>query len=127
MGAKIERFEDIVAWQEARELNREIYRLGESSRLANDFALRDQIRRASISIMANIAEGFERRSRRDFRHFLGIALGSTSEVRSHLYVALDLGYLDQPEFKRLYERTTLISKLIFGFMKRLSTDIDPGR
>jgi four helix bundle protein len=127
VGQKIERFEDIVAWQEARELNREVYRLGESSRLAKDFALRDQIRRASISIMANIAEGFERRSKRDFRHFLGIALGSTAEVRSHLYIALDLGYLEQTDFDKLYQRATLISRLIFGFMKRLSTDIDSGR
>lgn len=73
---KIERFEEIKAWQEARALTRMVYELTKGDRFARDFGLRDQIQRAAVSVMANIAEGFERQSRKDFRHFLGIALGS---------------------------------------------------
>jgi len=119
----IERFEEIKAWQEARVLTRMVYELTKGERFARDFGLRDQIQRAAASVMANIAEGFERQSRKDFRHFLGIALGSSSEVRSHLYVALDQGYIDDPAFKEAYTQAETTSRLIFGFMKRLSESI----
>lgn len=120
---KIERFEEIKAWQEARALTRMVYELTKGDRFARDFGLRDQIQRAAVSVMANIAEGFERQSRKDFRHFLGIALGSCAEVRSHLYVALDQAYIDETKFQAAYTQGENASRLIFGFMRRLSESI----
>lgn len=96
---KIERFEQIQGWQEARSLTRTVYDMTRKDGFARDFGLRDQIQRSSVSVMANIAEGFERRSRKEFTQFLGIALGSCAEVRSHLYVALDQDYISDAEFK----------------------------
>jgi len=116
----IERFEDIKAWQEARRLTQDIYRHTTDGAFARDFALRDQIRRSAISVMANIAEGFDRRSQREFRNFLHIALGSLSETKSHLHVALDAGYLDQEAFASSYEQCNVVGKLIFGFIRYLS-------
>lgn len=91
--ANIERFEDVVAWQKGRELVRVIYRLTKLTEFSKDFALRDQIRRAAISITSNIAEGFERGGTREFIQFLGHAKGSCGELRSQLYIALDETYL----------------------------------
>ena len=96
--ATIERFEDIKAWQTARDLVSAIYRVSGRGKFEKDFGLRDQIRRASVSVMANITEGFERCSDRKFHRFLYIAKGSAGEVRSHLFVALDLEYLTTDEF-----------------------------
>ncbi len=93
--AAIERFEDIQAWQRARELVREIYRTCAEGRLSKDFGLRDQLCRAAVSSMSNIAEGFAKKSDRDFAHFLDIARGSAIEVQSLLYVALDVGYITE--------------------------------
>ena len=92
---KISRFEDLVAWQKARELTREIYRVTNTGRFGKDFALRDQIRRASVSVLSNLAEGFDRASRSEFHQFLVIAKGSCAEVRSQLYIAVDAGYLSE--------------------------------
>jgi len=117
---KIERFEDIKAWQEARELTKLVYELTRRPAFSRDFGLRDQIRRAAVSVMANIAEGFERRSHKDFRNFLSMALSSGAEVRSHLYVALDQGYIDEAAFRAACERCGQTSRLIIGFMKYLS-------
>jgi len=89
--AKIERFEEIEAWQDARLLVKGIYEVTDGGRFARDFGLRDQIRRAAISTMSNIAEGFERGSDKDFIRFLYMAKASAGEVRSQLYVAMDLG------------------------------------
>ena len=97
------RFEDIVAWQKARLLTGQIYSITRQGNFVRDFALRDQIRRAGISVMANIAEGFGRNSDREFANFLNIAIGSANEVQSHLYVALDQAYIVQPTFDSLYE------------------------
>jgi four helix bundle protein len=88
--AKIKRFEDIKAWQAARELVSAVYRVSGKGKFEKDFGLRDQIRRAAVSVMSNIAEGFERCSDKEFNRFLYIAKGSAGEVRSHLFVALDL-------------------------------------
>lgn len=101
--ATIRRFEDIGAWQKARELTKQIYAVTKRNPFAQDYALRDQIRRASISVMSNIAEGFGRNSDREFANFLNIAIGSAVEVQSQLYPALDQGYIDQLEFTRLYD------------------------
>ncbi|MGH8127266.1 MAG: four helix bundle protein [Gammaproteobacteria bacterium] len=108
----VDRFEKLVAWQKARVLNREVYRITGKQPFAKDFALRDQIRRSSVSAMANIAEGFDRAGRREFHQFLVIAKGSCAEVRSHLYAARDAGYLDDAEFSNLYDLADEASRLI---------------
>src|SRR4030067_640056 len=94
----IRRFEDIQAWQEARSLVKQIYALTESGAFSKDFGLRNQLRRASVSVMANIAEGFDCDSNLDFARFLGIARRSAVEVQSLLYAALDVGYVSQETF-----------------------------
>ena len=95
------KLEDIQAWQKARQVTRMIYQLTNNGMFAKDFGLRNQIQRASVSIMANIAEGFGRRSDKEFANFLNMAHGSASETQSHLYVALDLGYVDQASFDQV--------------------------
>ena len=101
MLSKIERFEDLIAWQKARELTRAIYQVTRQGAFASDLGLARQMQRAAVSIMANIAEGFERGGRGEFHQFLSTAKASCAEVRSHLYVALDVGYLDQTTFSHL--------------------------
>ena len=91
--ARIEKFEDMVSWQKARQLTRLIYRVTKTGQFAKDFGLRDQIRRAAVSILSNIAEGFERGGDKEFRQFLSQAKGSCAEVRAQLYIALDEGYV----------------------------------
>ena len=110
--AKIERFEGIQAWQKSRELNKNIYQVTTNPSFSKDFTLKDQIRRASISIMANIAEGFGRKSNKEFANFLNIAHSSVCEVQSHLCVALDLGYVGAETFKNLYELLDEVSRMI---------------
>ena len=117
--ATIARFEDLMSWQKARELNRLIYKASKNGNFAKDFGLRDQIRRASVSVMSNIAEGFERGGDKEFVQFLSNAKGSCGEVRCQLYAALDEKYLDETEFKELYERSTEVSRLISGMMTYL--------
>jgi len=117
--AKIERFEDIQAWQRARELNKAIYEITKAAHFSKDFSLRDQMRRASVSILANIAEGFGRRSKKEFSNFLNMAHGSAAEVQCHLYVALDFQYITQGDFETLYRKTEEVSRMIQGFMKYL--------
>ncbi|MBV9240411.1 MAG: four helix bundle protein [Acidobacteria bacterium] len=115
----INRFEDILAWRKAREVTSLVYQITSNGRFERDFGLRDQIRRSALSIMANIAEGFGRRSDREFANFLNIAHGSASETQSHLYVALDLEYLVQPQFEQLYGALDETSRMIAGFAKHL--------
>jgi four helix bundle protein len=117
--AKIERFEDLTSWQKSRELNHLIYNATKNGTFAKDFGLRDQIRRASISVMSNIAEGFERSGDKEFVQFLANAKGSCGEVRCQLYAALDEKYLEQAEFKELYDKSIEISRLISGLMRYL--------
>ena len=123
--AKIERFEDIQAWQKARELNVKIYNITKNSHFFKDFSLRDQIRRASVSIMANIAEGFGRRSKKEFSNFLNMAHGSAAEVQCHLYVALDLSYINRDDFQELNDKVEEVSKMIQGFMNYLLNSSTP--
>ena len=111
--------EDIEAWQRARALTREIYRTSNVGRFAKDFGLRDQIQRAAVSIMSNIAEGFERSGSGEFAQFLSIAKGSTGEVRSQLYVALDQEYVTQAEFERLIAGVNETARMISGLMSYL--------
>jgi len=113
---KVERFEDIISWQKAKELTILIYKMFENSK---DYSFRDQIHRASVSIMNNIAEGFERRSNNEFKQFLFIAKGSGGEVRSMLYLAKELGKISKEEFENSHKLCEEISKLLSGFIKTL--------
>ncbi|MCG3165874.1 MAG: hypothetical protein POELPBGB_01649 [Bacteroidia bacterium] len=117
--SKINTFEDIQAWQKARELTRAIYKVSSENSFSKDFGLRDQIRRASVSVLSNIAEGFERNGSKEFIHFLSIAKGSAGEVRAQLYVAFDLEYISKTEFDDLSRLATDTSKMIGGFMTYL--------
>jgi four helix bundle protein len=119
--ARLERFEDIDAWKKARELTRSIYQITMTGEFARDFGLRDQIRRAAVSVLSNIAEGFERDGNKEFLQFLSLAKGSCGEVRAQLYVALDQAYITDTEFRELIEKTLEVSRLIAGLMKYLST------
>jgi len=114
-----ERFEDIEAWQEARKLTRCVYAITRQGDFARDFELRGQIRRASASIMSNIAEGFDRDGGREFIQFLAISKGSTAEVRSQLYVALDAGYLNEADFRALNDDCLRIGRMLAGLMSYL--------
>jgi four helix bundle protein len=119
--AVIESFEDVQAWQSARELRGHVYRLTRSKPFALDFALVHQIRRAAISIGSNIAEGFDRAGNREFMQFLAIAKGSVAEVKDQLYCALDEKYVTQAEFDQIYSLADRTSRLIGGFMSYLRT------
>ena len=117
---KIQRIEDIIAWQKARELVVEIYRLTNvSENFKKDFGLREQIRRAAVSAMSNIAEGFGRNSDKEMSNFLNIASGSIAEVQSQLYVALDLKYIERGSFDSVYLLADEASRLLTAFMKYL--------
>jgi len=118
----IKRFEDIVAWQGARALVKEVYTLTQCGSFARDYGLRDQMQRASVSVMSNIAEGYERDNDKEFRHFLAIAKASAGEVRSLLYVALDLEYIDLPTHERLEQQGVRLSRQIASFMHYLSKE-----
>ena len=114
MTQKVERFEDLIAWQKARQLTVDIYRITAHGEFAKDFGLRDQIRRAAVSVMSNIAEGFDRGSRSEFHQFLVIAKASCAEVRSQLYVAQDVGYIDQETFDTISSSTSELSRILGG-------------
>ena len=113
---KIERFEDVEAWKEARKLVKDIY---DCFRNSKDIGFKSQVQRASLSIMSNIAEGFDRGSNREFIQFLIIARGSASEVRSILYSALDLDYIDKQTFEKILEKCGKITNLLNGFIRYL--------
>jgi four helix bundle protein len=115
----IQRFEDLEAWKISRELTKEIYRASKNDLFFRDYGLRDQICRASVSVMSNIAEGFERDGNKEFANFLSIAKGSSGEVRSQLYVALDQNYISENEFNLLYNKSTQNSRVIAGLIKYL--------
>ena len=110
-------FEDLVAWQKARVLTTDIYKLTRSASFRGDRALASQLQRASVSIMSNIAEGFERTNQGDYHRFLIIAKGSCGEIRAQLYVALDVGYLTQEEFTRLSRNSAEVSRVLGGLIK----------
>jgi four helix bundle protein len=115
----IRKFEEIESWRKARTLTNEIYQATSSGKFFRDFGLKDQIRRASVSILSNIAEGFERGGDKEFSQFLGIAKGSCGEVRAQLYVALDQGYLSQESFDSLSTKALEVSELLSGFIRYL--------
>lgn len=112
--SKIEEFEDLIAWQKARELTQAIYVATRQGAFAKDYGLSGQIQRAAVSIMSNIAEGFERGNPREFHQFLSIAKASCAEVRSQLYVSLDAKYLDEQTFQALMVLAKETGKIIGG-------------
>ena len=116
---RIVRFEEIQSWKEAKILTVEIYKLTRQGAFSRDFGLRDQIRKAGISIMANIAEGFGRRTNKEVSQFLGIANGSALEVYSHLHIAHELEYISSAQFDRLSGQAHSVSRLIGGFIHYL--------
>lgn len=115
---KFDRFEDITAWQKAKDLTIQIYKLFENSK---DFGFKDQLQRASVSVMNNIAEGFERKSNKEFKQFLFIAKGSCGEVRSMLYLAKELNKISDNDFELLFALSEEISKMLSGLIKSLKS------
>jgi four helix bundle protein len=116
----IKRFEDIRAWQEARKLTKGIYDLCKvAPGLRRDRRLREQMQAASVSVMSNIAEGFSRRTDKEFTQFLFIAKGSSAEVQSLLYVGLDQGYMNETEFAKLYGKADEVARILSGFITSL--------
>ena len=117
--ATIYRFEDLDAWKIARELTRDVYRITQADEFSRDFGLKNQIRKASVSVMSNIAEGFERDGNREFCNFLSIGKGSAGEVRSQLYVALDQDYTTRSEFDHIYLKAQESGRVIAGLSNYL--------
>lgn len=120
MGFK--KFEEIIAWQKARELSSAVYAWSKEGAIAKDFGLRDQIRRSAVSVMANIAEGFERNRPAEFHQFLSTAKASCAETRSHLYVALDAGYIEQADFDSLMALAEETGRIVGGLRASLKRD-----
>jgi four helix bundle protein len=123
--AKIERFEDLIAWQKARVLRREIRAVTSLPSFRRELDLRSQIRRAALSIMSNIAEGFERGSRADFARFLVMSKASCGEVRSLLYAALDDELIDQVAFESLYGQTHEVGRVVGGLRSAVAAGSPP--
>lgn len=120
--AAFRRFEDILAWQKARISVRLIYQETTKGSFSRDFDFRSQIRRAAISIMANIAEGFGRHSDKEFANFINIAHGSATEVQSHLYLAFDLGYIEKAIFEELYNLMAEICRMLYALAQKLRSE-----
>ena len=117
--AKIERFEDMEAWKIARELAKQIYHVTSLGEFTRDFGLKDQVRRAAVSILSNIAEGFERGGDKEFVQFLAMAKGSCGEVRAQLYVALDQACITHEQWTTITSKAIEVSRMIAGLMKYL--------
>jgi four helix bundle protein len=117
--AKIKKFEDIESWKRARILTKQIYEITSIGEFVRDFGLKDQIRRAAVSVLSNIAEGFERGGDQEFLQFLAVAKGSCGELRAQLYVALDQGYCSLEKFETLSSAATEVGQLLSGFMRYL--------
>ena len=120
---KITRFEDLECWQSARELVNRVYRVCSVNELKRNFSLSDQIKRAGISIMANMAEGFSRKSNKEFIQFLFISKASAAELQSHLYIALDQQYIDRSSFDDLYADADKVQRQISNLIKYLNSTL----
>ena len=114
MSNRIEKFEELIAWQKARLLTKKIYEITSQDKFSRDYGLKDQIRRASVSIMSNIAEGFERARPSEFHQFLSIAKASCAELRSQLYIALDAEYFRIADFNELMSQASEVGRIIGG-------------
>lgn len=124
---RVERFEDLIAWQNARELTRAIYEATRQGVFAKDFGLCGQIQRAAVSILSNVAEGFERGGRGEFHQLLSIAKASCVEMRSQLYVALDVGYLGKHAFDRLINQAEEVGRIVGGLRASVDRQRKDGR
>jgi four helix bundle protein len=123
----VEHFEDLIAWQKARTLRVEVYEMARGAKVRREFDFTSQIKRAAVSIMSNIAEGFERGGRAEFAQFLCTAKASCAEVRSLLYVALDEGYIDQPTFARLAAQAQEVGRIVGGLRAAVARQGDEAR
>jgi four helix bundle protein len=123
VSSKIEKFEDLIAWQKARALTKTIYAVTRQGAFSKDFGLAGQIQRATVSIMSNIAEGFERTGLKEFHWFLSTAKSSCAEVRSHLYVALDIEYLSDNTFKKLNAQAEEVARIVGGLRNSIRNKI----
>jgi four helix bundle protein len=123
----VEEFEDLVAWQKARALTKAIYQVSSQGRFARDYGLAGQIQRASVSIMSNVAEGFEHASRAEFAQFLSVAKGSCSEVRSQIYVALDNEYISEETFSLLIAQAKEVGRIVGGLRAAVAKQRDEQR
>ncbi len=117
---RVARFEDLIAWQRARELSRAIYAITRARDFDRDYALARQMQRATVSIMANLAEGFDRHGSAEFHRFVTLSRGSCSELRSHLYVALDCAYISATEFQELYAMSDEVDRILRALRASLS-------
>ena len=117
--ATIQKFEDLIMWQRSRELVRFIYEISKYQNFERDYGLQDQIRRASVSVMSNIAEGFDRGTKQEFLNYLFIAKGSCGEVKSQLYIAHDIGYIDISKFQKGIGLSDEVARLIQSFVSKL--------
>jgi four helix bundle protein len=126
MNDKVERFEELIAWQKARVLTRDVYKATGTGDFSRDFGLKDQIRRAAVSIMSNIAEGFERGRPSEFHQFLSIAKASCAELRAQLYVALDADYITDDLFHELMIKAMEVGRIIGGLRSAVGRKRDSG-
>ncbi len=117
----IRKFEDLIAWQHARKLTSLIYNTTSQGNFSKDFGLKDQIRRAAVSIMSNIAEGYERNSKRDLANFLRFARGSCAELRTQLYIGQDIGLIEEEIATHLQKEALELSKMLQGLINRYKT------
>ena len=117
---RVERFEDLIAWQKARVLTKDVYLTTMNPRFERDFALCGQIRKSAISVPSNIAEGFERGGRREFHQFLSVAKGSCAELRTQIYIAADIGYIDQPTADKLLAAAAEVGRIVGGLRKAVA-------
>jgi len=127
MAEKISRFEDLIAWQKARAFCANIHRLTASGRLEKNYGFRDQVQRAAVSMMSNLAEGFDRASRKEFNKFIVIAKGSCAEVRSLLYVALDAGFVSEEDFHAAMRDALELARILAGLRSAVSRQIPPAK
>jgi len=125
--SKVARFEDLIAWQKARELTKAIYQLTRQGTFAKDYGLVNQMQRAAVSVMSNIAEGFERARPAEFHQFLSIAKASCAEVRSLLYVAFDIGHLAEADYQRLLAQSEEVARIIGGLRASVERQRDQQR
>ncbi len=123
MAAGVKRFEDLIAWQKARLLTKAIYAVTRQGVFARDFGIRDQIRRAAVSVMSNVAEGFERGTSAEFHNYLRIAKGSCAEVRTQLYVAFDVEYIAEECFAQLLAQAEEVARVLGGLRASVERSI----
>ena len=124
MQERVERFEELIAWQKARVLTAEIYKATTDGDFGRDFGLKNQIQRAAVSVMSNLAEGFERGRPAEFHQFLSVSKASCAELRSQLYVAFDVGYLDEIPFKKLMALAQEVARIIGGLRAAVERNRD---